>query len=158
MNNEITDLKEFLFSPTYKYVTYFCLILLIANLSFHIDFYIFTYLVWDNLFQISFEDSKSIIKLLLIGFYIISSLSYVVAIYGISISAVYLKNFVNDLFNPKKNKDNNYQDIIVLNSSTFKEDPPTKQPSTFVKLLISAEFDDLTDPPYNIEINLSFLS
>ena len=112
MNNEITDLKEFLFSPTYKYVTYFCLILLIANLSFHIDFYIFTYLVWDNLFQISFEDSKSIIKLLLIGFYIMSSLSYVVGIYGISISAVYLKDFVNDLFNPKKNKDNNYQDII----------------------------------------------
>ena len=56
--------------------------------------------------------ATTIIKLLLIGFYIISSLSYVVAIYGISISAVYLKNFVNDLFNPKKNKDNNYQDII----------------------------------------------
>ena len=112
MNNEITDLKEFLFSPTYKYVTYLCLIFLIINLSFHIDFYIFTYLVWDKLFQISFEDSKSIIKLLLIGFYIISSLSYVVGIYGISISAVYLKNFVSDLFNPKKNKDNSYQDII----------------------------------------------
>ena len=111
MNYEITDIKEFLFSPTYKYVTYSCLVILIANLSFYIDFYIFTYLIWGNLFPISFEDSKPIINLVIIGFFMISSFSYVFCIYGISMVAVKIKNFVNDLFNPK-NKDDNYKDII----------------------------------------------
>lgn len=111
MNHEITVLKEFLFSHTYKYVTYSCLVLLIANLSLFIEIYIFTCLIWGNLFPISFEDSKSTIIPVLFGFYMISSLSYVFCIYGISIIAVEIKNFVKGLLKPK-NKDDIYKDII----------------------------------------------
>ena len=44
----------------------------------------------------------------------------------------------------------NYQEIIVLNSSTFRDAPPTKHPSTLFSLFIFAELEGFTEPPYKI--------
>ena len=45
-----------------------------------------------------------------------------------------------------------------MNSSTFKDAPPIKHPSTFFKATISEELDDFTDPPYSTLNVLNLLS